>query len=337
MMGQRPTCWVAVCLVVLLTGVATAVDPRVTRLKALESSSKDGLIVFDEPLFTEYALSPDRPYHLVFFGSAQRLMDSPKLQLSKLKAEFIYTAKAFKSGPDADKIFFIDMWHEHAGPVFSRLGLQALPAIFHWSPSQVGKAGKKVHLPEAAKCGQGIQSYPWPAESIADFVKGRTSASHAPIDRPSFVKSPIFPLVALAFLGVGGLVAWKLYNSPIVRMTWLWCLGALVIYGFSTSGGMYNIIRGMPMYTYQPGGKVKWWLDQRSGQLGAEGFLMGSSYVVFSSCISVMVYALPHVKNAKLRGGLSVAAALMALAVGRGIFSAYTTKTHMSMRQFFWE
>jgi len=53
-------------------------------------------------------------------------------------------------------------------------------------------------------------------------------------------------------------------------MTWLWALGALVVYGFSTSGGMYNIIRGMPMYMIQPGGKVKWWMDV-SGALGGGG------------------------------------------------------------------
>lgn len=62
-------------------------------------------------------------------------------------------------------------------------------------------------------------------------MKGRTSLPHAAIDRPSFIKSPLFPLVALATLMVGGYVAWKLYNSPIVRVTWLWGLGALAIYG----------------------------------------------------------------------------------------------------------
>jgi hypothetical protein len=62
---------------------------------------------------------------------------------------------------------------------------------------------------------------------------------------------------------------------------------------------------------------------------------MGSSYILFSSCISVMVYALPHVKSAQLRSGLSVAAAVLAALVGRGIFAAYLSKTGMSMRSFF--
>jgi hypothetical protein len=81
------------------------------------------------------------------------------------------------------------------------------------------------------QCGQGITTYPWPAESIADFIKGRTFLAHGAIDRPSFIKSPVFPLFALALLGGGGYVAWVLYNSWIVRMTWIWCLGSLAIYG----------------------------------------------------------------------------------------------------------
>jgi hypothetical protein len=62
---------------------------------------------------------------------------------------------------------------------------------------------------------------------------------------------------------------------------------------------------------------------------------MGSSYIVFSACISLMVYALPHIKDARLRGGLSVLATVVAGLVGRGIFAAYTMKSGMRMRSFF--
>lgn len=330
--------WAAACVVALLACAAASaapVDPRVTQLLKLEAASRNGLIRFDEALFDELALSPDRPYHLIFFGSAKRFMDSPKVQLAKLKKEFTYMAKAFKSGPDAGRVFFADMWFDDASAVFDRLGLSALPAVFHWGPAQAGKPGKRVRLPAGAKVGEGLATYPWPAEAMAEFFKGRTGLSHAAIDRPSFLKSPLFPLFALAALAAGGAAAWRLYNSPIVRITWLWALGALAVYGFATAGGMYNIIRGMPMVMPTRDGKVKWWLESRQGQLGAEGFLMGSSYIVFSACISLMVYALPHIKDARLRGGLSVLATVVAGLVGRGIFAAYTMKSGMRMRSFF--
>jgi hypothetical protein len=62
---------------------------------------------------------------------------------------------------------------------------------------------------------------------------------------------------------------------------------------------------------------------------------MGSSYVFFSSLISLMVYGLPHVKRADLRAGLSGLAAVLAALVGRAIFAAYAAKTGMAMRSFF--
>lgn len=64
---------------------------------------------------------------------------------------------------------------------------------------------------------------------------------------------------------------------------------------------------------------------------------MGASYILFSCCISLMVYGLPHVKNGQLRSALSVVSALMAAFVGRGIFGAYQAKSGMSMRSFFTE
>lgn len=62
---------------------------------------------------------------------------------------------------------------------------------------------------------------------------------------------------------------------------------------------------------------------------------MGGSYIAFSSCISLMVYGLPHVKDARARSALSFVAAAMAVVIGRGIFMAYQFKTGMGMRSFF--
>eukprot|EP00882_Tetradesmus_deserticola_P025835 GHRQ01028410.1.p1 GENE.GHRQ01028410.1~~GHRQ01028410.1.p1 ORF type:complete len:109 (+),score=41.66 GHRQ01028410.1:214-540(+) len=59
----------------------------------------------------------------------------------------------------------------------------------------------------------------------------------------------------------GGYVAWVVYNSPIVKITPLWALGALAVYWFATSGGMYNIIRGMPLYYRGQNGKLVWWME----------------------------------------------------------------------------
>jgi hypothetical protein len=83
------------------------------------------------------------------------------------------------------------------------------------------------------------------------------------VDRPSILKSPFFPLALVLFFLVGGYAAWVVYNSPIVRITGLWMLGALAVYCFATGGGMYNIIRGMPLYYRNQQGKLIWWMEVR--------------------------------------------------------------------------
>ena len=62
---------------------------------------------------------------------------------------------------------------------------------------------------------------------------------------------------------------------------------------------------------------------------------MGGSYLAFSGLISLMVYGLPHVKDARLRNSLSAACAAAAALLCAWIFAMYRLKTGMSMRSFF--
>jgi len=113
------------------------------------------------------------------------------------------------------------------------------------------------------QCGPKIATYPWPAEDLLSCVSRHASLTAAPIDRPTIAKHPLFPVGLLATIVVGGTVAWKLYNSPIVRITGLWTLGALGVYWFATSGGMYNIIRGIPFSMTNQQGKKVYWMEVR--------------------------------------------------------------------------
>ena len=111
------------------------------------------------------------------------------------------------------------------------------------------------------QCGGNISKYPWPAEELVKCVEDKTSTKAAAVDRPSATKHPLFPVAAVSFLVVLAYAAWKVYNSPIVRITALWGIGACAVFWFSTSGGMYNIIRGMPMVSVGQNGKVMWWMQ----------------------------------------------------------------------------
>jgi oligosaccharyltransferase complex subunit gamma len=113
------------------------------------------------------------------------------------------------------------------------------------------------------QCGPKISSYPWPAEDLVTCVSRQTGLSAGAIERPTVVQNPLFPVALLGGIIVGGTVAWKLYNSPLVRITGLWTLGALAVYWFSTSGGMYNIIRGIPFTMRNKEGKNVYWMEVR--------------------------------------------------------------------------
>ena len=52
-------------------------------------------------------------------------------------------------------------------------------------------------------------------------------------------------------------MAYHLYYAPFMKNLGLWTAGVLFVYWFSVSGGMHNIIRGVPLYYPDQDGKVK--------------------------------------------------------------------------------
>lgn len=61
----------------------------------------------------------------------------------------------------------------------------------------------------------------------------------------------------LSVLAGGAVVGLKLYYAPFMKNPVIWAFGIIVVYLFSVSGGMHNIIRGVPMQHF----------DQRTGKV----------------------------------------------------------------------
>lgn len=66
------------------------------------------------------------------------------------------------------------------------------------------------------------------------------------------MQHPLFPVLALSFLACAAYVGWRLYNSPFMWQSWIYAAGVLIVFWFSVSGGMFNIIRGMPLVGLDP-------------------------------------------------------------------------------------
>lgn len=300
--------------------IGDVIDSKAQELVSLRDQSSDGIIQINQKLFQKYALAPDRSYSLIIFLSADYLLDDPRLQLRNKYNEYKYAAQAFSRAQDAQRVFFTVLKFEESEQLFRQLGVQTLPYIVHWGPLNEPRSSGNLQLKEAdVLSGQKVQRE-WKAEEMAKFVVDRTGAAHAEIDRPSFVKSPIFPFVALAVLSAGLYTAWRVYQSPLIKYKPLWVAGALTIYWFSSSGGMYNIIRGMPLYIVNQEKKLQFWLPGRGNQLGAEGFTMGFIYLGASLCMTAITYTLPKWRNSQQR---NAAAMLLTITAAFLVYKAF--------------
>jgi oligosaccharyltransferase complex subunit gamma len=101
------------------------------------------------------------------------------------------------------------------------------------------------------------------------------------------------------------------------------------------SGGLFNIIRGTPMYTFEKDGKPKYFVEGRSYQFGAEGFIMGTLYIVFSLSLVGVMYVAPLIPNKQVRGAVSMGLVATAAMFLQKIFELYKWKASYHPTLFF--
>lgn len=76
-------------------------------------------------------------------------------------------------------------------------------------------------------------------------------------------------------------------------------------------------------------------LQGRGGQVGAEGFIMGSSYLFFSSTLASLTYVVPKIRGNAARGVVSLVLVLLAAFTAMRIIAVYQKKSGLNMRTFF--
>ena len=74
-------------------------------------------------------------------------------------------------------------------------------------------------------------------------------------------------------------------------------------------------------------------MDCSSGQLGAEGFIVGGGYVIFSLAVALFTHGVPSVKNGFTRGGVSFMLLALAAFVAQKVWqvSACTMVVRVSL------
>ena len=285
-------------------------------LRSLRASSPDGVVSIPSvdafERFTEGARG-GRGHGLVVFCTAKHLLDKPQLGLRKMRrefgtvaktarrnlAEYVKSSNASSPASPLDTLFFATLDFESAREAFHRLGVQSLPAD--------GAA----------------------AAAAADFPPA--IVIHEAPPRPSVVNV----VLGLSLLSALAAIGWKLYNSALARSYPLWTVGALAVWWFSTSGGMYNIIRGMPMVLPQRDGTVKLFLDG-SGQVGFEGFLMGTLYASVGLSFFALSAAATRLSDEGGRRVAGYVALCLAWFAYRRVVSIHDWKTSFGWHSFLW-
>lgn len=340
---ESPRRWTAIVLLACMGHMAhrscalQPADPKVAELLQLQKRSPDGVIALDNAAWNKYIAGRSRPYSLVVFSSATHLLDKPNLRLRDLRAEFGYMARGYRADAGTHgKVFPVEIEYMRTGEVFSRLPTKSLPYIFHVGPqfNVEGDGPLKLTAADVMQASD-YQNYPWTAHDMGGWSAEVTGMKAAKIDRPTIFTHWAFPFMVLGVLAGGGAVAYKLYYSPFMKIPAIWAAGIIFVYFFSVSGGMHNIIRGVPMqHLDQRTGKVVLFLKTGQSQLGAEGFIMGALYTTVGLSVALLTHGAPHIPNKQVQLGVSIGILVVTLLCYLNIKSTYIWKTGHSPRWF---
>ena len=294
-------CWLLLCFLLLFSSVfalETSSQLRKAgedRLKyLLTASAKQSLIRLTPSSFKTHVAQSPRPYSLLVIFTA--LGASYKCEVcQQLHAEVgplaeWYETKRFKDGQLQHKGFFAIVDFEANQDVFRQLNLQSAPVVIFVPSTESGNGTlvSKVLVETAAQNNYNIQKWGLTADGLQKFFVSRSSIGYDLV--PAYQPPPDYTnLAILAFFAITLIVSIRilhsnfpmLFNNPMVYFA-LSCAFFL----FCASGGMYNIIRGMPFMHSDKGLPVYFHPDQ-SQQFGMESVMIGFLY--FSTAIVVIL------------------------------------------------
>lgn len=324
--GLRAALCVFAVVLVAAAGAESNED-RVADLLYMRSQSKDGVIRLDDNNFRRFmsTTSGPRPYSLILFFDASQLHANTELKLVEFRKEFGLVATAYANhnkGTEAEgKVFFCDLEFKHMQGVFQMFGVQSLPHVRSVaSGSGDQKASEEMNHGE----------YPRTAEGIASFVMAKTNQQCGPIARPPpLSKRQTWALAILVLLATPFAVKIMAAPDSPLREPRVWCGGALLIYFFSVSGGMHNIIRKMPLFMQDRANPDKLvFFYQGSGvQLGAEGFVVGFLYTLVGLLIGFVTHLAPLIRSKILQRLLMITVITISFMAVRKVIALDNWKT----------
>ena len=314
------------------------------KLRALRAGAEDGVFELDAATFEEaMELGPRRTFALAFTCRATGSV-KPETEASiewgvrDLQAVSRTFGRRYPPGTAAgDAVFFavLDYAGQGMGKVFTELGIVSVPfgAVLGTDlqfQEVRGQNGKLTRLPLdlSGRSIKGAKS----AEEMKALVERYAGYPIGELWVPSFRDHPLYlPGVATgaALLLLGGGTA---VRRGVLQWPPLYAVAALAVFWFATSGGLFMIIRKMPMYHGVDLMSSNWFLAQPQGQLGMEGFYMGSLYLGFSLGLAFLTYVVPHIKAPPVKRLVSYLVVIAVLLLLQKIFRMLAWKNGYRVR-----
>ncbi|KAJ6364006.1 hypothetical protein OIU76_029026 [Salix suchowensis] len=272
-----------------------------------------------------------RPYSLLIFFDAEQFHSKPELHLQDLYTQYSLVSSSFIANNDvsaASSLFFCDIEFKESQKSFSLFGVNSLPHI-----RLVGPNVKNMQDSEVMDQG----GFSRMAESMAEFVESRTKLNVGPIHRPPIVsKNQIAFLVVTVLIWVRFFIKNVATKDTILHDWRVWLLGAVFVYFFSVSGGMFNIIRKMPLFLVDRNDPSKLvFFHQGSGmQLGGEGFAVGFLYTTVGLLLGVVTHVLVRVNNRSAQQVVMGAALVVSFWAVKKVVSLDNWKTGYGVHAF---
>ncbi|CAN7057999.1 hypothetical protein Bca4012_093928 [Brassica carinata] len=286
-------------LSISLLSILAGSQPDLTKeLVSLRSSSESGVIRLNDDTVTKFitSVATPRPYSLIIFFNSADLNSNP---LQEFLSEFTFVSASFIANNNnnnrsdvANKLFFCEIDESSDSESFGLFGIQFLPQICLVNPLMENLQDKTGRMEEEDVDGT--------AESVLEFIESRTNLTVGPLRRPPLLsKTQISVIAALIAISAPFLIKKVLNGETIFNNNRVWLYGVVLVYFFSVSGTMHNIIKGVPMFVrdHQDSNKLVFFYEGANFQLGAEGLSFGLLYNVVRLLLAYVSNALVRVRN----------------------------------------
>ncbi|KAK2078539.1 hypothetical protein QBZ16_003379 [Prototheca wickerhamii] len=321
----------AICLSLARPAIGDAgeqVDTRVKDLLVLQAKSKSGVIELTQAVYDKYVTGSSRPYEIIVLADAASLRNQGNLNLGGVFKEYQLAAASLRKGAPKGKVFLTRMELLRDKELFGRFGVVSLPLALRLPSHLPVPASGPVQLKK--ELALPVHGYPWTAEFFVEVAAELGGFATPSVERSSFLKSRFAPLLTIAvFVGLV-MLGFKLYHWQFLRVhTSIYIVGSLLVYWFSTSGTMFIIIRNMPLVHYDPRTHQSKLFLEGQGQLGAEGYIMGSQYMILGLIVAAGTHLLPRLRNEHKRRTWGYILLVAGFLTFRSIMGTFIWKTHM--------